>query len=54
MVGVYNMTPVDQSLQRWVIPVGNWAWDALTEETPLGDGPLRLTPYQARWFVQQA
>jgi amylosucrase len=44
---------VDQSLPRWVIPAGNWAWDALTEETPLGDGPLRLTPYQARWFVQQ-
>jgi amylosucrase len=53
MVGVYNMTSVDQSLPRWVIPVGNWAWDALTEEAPLGDGPLRLTPYQARWFVQQ-
>ena len=53
MVGVYNMTPDDQSLPRWVIPVGNWAWDALTEETPLTDGPLRLTPYQARWFVQQ-
>jgi hypothetical protein len=23
-----------------VIPLGNWAWDALTEETPLTDGPL--------------
>ena len=54
MVGVYNMTPTDQSLPRWVIPVGNWAWDALTEETPLTDGQLRLTAYQARWFVQQA
>jgi amylosucrase len=54
MVGVYNLTPVDQSLPRWVIPVGNWAWDALTEETPLTEGPLRLTGYQARWFVQQA
>jgi amylosucrase len=54
MVGVYNMTPTDQSLPRWVLPVGNWAWDALTEENPLTDGPLRLSPYQARWLVQQA
>ncbi len=54
MVGIYNMTPSDQSLPRWVIPVGNWAWDALTEENPLTDGSLRLTPYQARWMVQQA
>ena len=54
LVGVYNMTPADQALPRWVVPVGNWAWDALTEETPLTDGPLRLTAYQARWFVQQA
>jgi amylosucrase len=54
MVGVYNMTPDEQSLPRWVIPVGNWAWDALTEESPLTDGPLRLAAYQARWFVQQA
>jgi amylosucrase len=54
LVGVYNMTPADQSLPRWVVPVGNWAWDALTEETPLTDGPLRLGTYQTRWFVQQA
>ena len=40
MVGIYNVTPDQQSLPRWVIPVGNWAWDALTEETPLTDGPL--------------
>jgi amylosucrase len=36
-----------------VIPLGNWAWDALTEETPLTDGPLTLDGYQVRWFVQQ-
>ena len=42
MVGVYNMTPESQKLPRWVIPLGNWAWDALTEETPLTDGPLTL------------
>ena len=53
MVGVYNMTQEDQSLPRWVVPVGNWAWDALTEETPLTDGPLQLTGYQTRWFVTQ-
>jgi amylosucrase len=53
MVGVYNLTMEDQALPRWVIPVGNWAWDALTEETPLTDGPLRLTGYQTRWFVAQ-
>ena len=53
MVGVYNVTPEDQSLPRWVVPVGNLALDALTEEAPLTDGPLRLTAYQARWFVQQ-
>ena len=53
MVGVYNLTVEDQLLPRWVVPVGNWAWDALTEETPLTDGPLRLTGYQTRWFVQQ-
>ena len=43
MVGVYNMTPESQKLPRWVIPLGNWAWDALTEETPLTDGPLPWT-----------
>ena len=54
MVGVYNVTPEEQSLPRWVVPVGNWAWDALTEQTPLTDGPLVLQGYQTRWFVQQA
>jgi amylosucrase len=53
MVGVYNMTTESQKLPRWVIPLGNWAWDALTEETPLTDGPLTLDGYQVRWFVQQ-
>lgn len=53
MVGVYNVTAEEQSLPRWVLPVGNWAWDALTEQTPLTDGPLTVQPYQARWFVQQ-
>ncbi len=53
LVGVYNMTPDRQELARWVIPVGNWAWDALTEDTPLTDGPLALDGYQTRWFIQQ-
>jgi amylosucrase len=53
MVGVYNMTADPQELARWVLPVGNWAWDALTEDTPLTDGPLWLEGYQTRWFVQQ-
>ncbi len=53
MVGVYNVTADPQELPRWVIPVGNWAWDALTEDTPLTDGPLSLDGYQTRWFVQQ-
>jgi amylosucrase len=53
MVGVYNVTPDAQELPRWVIPVGNWAFDALSDETPLTDGPLWLEGYQARWFVQQ-
>jgi amylosucrase len=53
MIGVYNMTPEPQKLPRWVIPLGNWAWDALTEETPLTDRPLSLGGYQVRWFVQQ-
>ena len=53
MVGVYNMTTESQRLPRWVVPLGNWAWDALTEETPLTDGPLTLDGYQVRWFVQQ-
>ena len=54
MVGVYNMSSDPQVLPRWVIPLGNWAWDALTEETPLTDGGLQLEPYQVRWFVQPA
>jgi amylosucrase len=53
MVGVYNVTADQQVLPRWVLPVGNWAWDALTEETPLTDGPLVLEGYGVRWFVQQ-
>jgi len=53
MVGVYNMTTESQRLPRWVVPLGNWAWDALTDETPLTDGPLPLDGYQVRWFVQQ-
>jgi amylosucrase len=52
MVGVYNVTDRPQSLPRWVVPVGNWAADALTEQTPLTDGPLPLAPYETRWFVQ--
>jgi amylosucrase len=53
MVAVYNMSTDPQVLPRWVIPLGNWAWDALTEETPLTDAGLQLEPYQVRWFVQQ-
>ena len=52
LVEVFNVTPDTQSLPRWVIPLGNAAWDALTEDTPLTDGDLILAPYQARWFVQ--
>jgi amylosucrase len=53
MAAVYNVTAESQKLPRWVIPLGNWAWDALTEEAPLTDKPLTLDAYQARWFVQQ-
>lgn len=53
MAAVYNVTAESQKLPRWVIPLGNWAWDALTDETPLTDKPLTLDGYQARWFVQQ-
>ena len=53
MVGVYNMTTESQKLPRWVIPLGKWAWDAVTEETPLSNGQLTLGAYQVRWFVQQ-
>jgi amylosucrase len=51
---VYNVTPQVQSLPRWVIPVTDDAWDALSDESPLTDVDLTLEPYQARWFVQQA
>jgi len=51
MVGVYNVTADQQTLPRWVIPVANAAWDALTDTTPLTDGELTVEPYQARWFV---
>ena len=53
VVEVYNMTPDPQSLPRWVMPVGNWSFDALTEDTPLDDGPLVVQGYQTRWFVEQ-
>ncbi|MET0693772.1 MAG: amylosucrase [Propionibacteriaceae bacterium] len=53
VVGIYNVTPDAQTLPRWVIPVGNEAWDALTEDTPLTNHDLPVEPYQARWFVQQ-
>ena len=52
VVGVYNVTPDRQSLPRWVVPLGNGAWDALTDEAPLTDADLRVEPYQARWFVE--
>ena len=52
LVEVYNMTDAPQTLPRWVVPLGNWARDALTEQTPLTDGPLTLEPYGTRWFVQ--
>ena len=51
MVAVHNVTAQPQSLPRWVLPVGSWAEDALTRETPLDDGPLHLGPYEVRWFV---
>ncbi len=53
LVGVYNVTAEPQVLPRWVIPVGNWAWDALTEETPLTDSDLLVEGYQVRWFVAE-
>jgi len=49
---IYNVTDTPQTLPRWVVPLGNWATDALTDQTPLTDGPLTLEPYQTRWFVQ--
>ena len=54
MVQLYNVTDAEQTVPRWVLPVGNWARDALTEEVPLTDGPVTLAPYQTRWFVQQS
>ena len=54
LVGVYNMTPDVQKLPRWVVSLGNWSRDALTDETPLTDGEIVLQPYQARWLVQSA
>ena len=42
LVGVYNVTPDPQKLPRWVIPLGNWATDALNGGTPLTDGDLTL------------
>ena len=54
LVGLYNMTPDVQKLPRWVVSLGNWSRDALTDETPLTDGEIVLQPYQARWLVQSA
>ncbi|HEX8508744.1 MAG TPA: amylosucrase [Propionibacteriaceae bacterium] len=54
IVEVFNVTPVPQTLPRWVLPVTDDAWDALTDETPLTHADVRVQPYQARWFVQQA
>ncbi|MBA8795279.1 amylosucrase [Friedmanniella endophytica] len=53
IVEVYNLTPEVQTLPRWAVSLGNWAFDALTEDRPLDDGPLTLSGYQCRWFVQQ-
>lgn len=52
LVGVDNVTAAPQALPRWVLPIGNWAWDALTEDSPLTDGDLVLDGYQVPWFVQ--
>ena len=54
MVGLYNVTPDRQLLPRWVVSLGNWAQDALNDESPLSDGDIVLQPYQARWLVQSA
>jgi amylosucrase len=53
MVGIYNVTSEPQSLPRWVVPLGNEAFDALTDASPLTDQALAVEPYQARWLVQQ-
>ena len=37
-----------------MIPLGNWATDALNGGSPLTDGELTLEAYQARWLVQAA
>jgi amylosucrase len=52
MFGLYNVTPEVQRLPRWVVSLGNWARDALSDESPLTDGEIVLEPYQARWLVQ--
>ena len=54
LVGVYNVTPEPQRLPRWVLPLGNWATDALNGGSPLTDAELTLEAYQARWLVQAA
>ncbi len=54
LVGLYNLSPDEQSLPRWVVSLGNWAREALTDTTPLGDGPIKLRGYQAMWLVQAA
>jgi amylosucrase len=54
MVGLYNVTPDRQLLPRWVVSLGNWAQDALNDESPLSDGDIVLQPYQARWLVESA
>ena len=51
MVGLYNITAEPQMLPRWVVPLGNWARDALTDSAPLTDGPIALEGYQVRWLV---
>ena len=48
MVGFCNVTPDSESLPRWVIPLGNWAWDALTDDTPLTDGPVMVPRARTR------
>jgi amylosucrase len=54
LVGLYNVSPDEQELPRWVVALGNWARDALTDTTPLTDGPIRLDGYQTMWLVQAA
>lgn len=53
-VGLYNVTGEAQVLPRWVVPLGNWARDALNTGSPLTDADLVLGGYQARWLVQAA